>query len=127
MFPNRTDVPVAFSLSALTCTPRPGVARMAPRARGAAAALKKSPGRNAGAADSSGTPSQLISRRPVGFPPGSPPLFGPSRFRYCSTTAAMSPAPVTTVGAGPDAPGDAVEDEQPTASVAAATRAASLG
>src|SRR3990170_3885920 len=92
--------PAGLSRRALTCTPRPGVAKFAPRARGDLGALKKSPGRKLGAANSSGTLSQLISRRPVGFEPASPPLSGPSSVRYRSTTAAMSPAPDTTTGRG---------------------------
>src|SRR5438093_1323338 len=101
MLPKRGAAPAGLSLSALTWTPEPGVLKKAPRARGASAALKKSGGRKFGAESSSETPSQLISRRPVPREPGSPPLFGPRRSRYCSTTAVMSPAPETTVGDGP--------------------------
>src|SRR5882762_1424192 len=56
MLPKRTAVFAGLELSALTCTPAPGVLKKAPRE------LKKSPGRKYGAAKLSGTPSQLISR-----------------------------------------------------------------
>lgn len=79
MLPNRGGVPEP-SL-ALTCTPPPSVLRIAPRARGAVVALKKSLGRLFGAALASGTASQLISRRPVVCATGSPPLSAPSAVR----------------------------------------------
>src|SRR5258706_6158244 len=101
MLLKRGSVPVGLSLSALACTPSPGVLSTAPRARGSAAPLKKSPERKLGAADSSGTLSQLISRRPLVCEPGTPPLFGsPSKARYSSTRAVMSPAPETTFELG---------------------------
>src|ERR1700730_9317075 len=99
MLPNRTGVSVGFLLFALTCRPVPGVASSAPRERGSVVALKKSPGRKLGAANWSGTPSQLISRRPVSCATGAPPLLGsPSSARYAATIKVMSPAPATTVG-----------------------------
>src|SRR3954469_20426702 len=101
MLPKRGSVPVGLLAFALTCTPSPGVLNDAPRALGAAASLKKSGGRKFGALNSSGTPSQLISRRPVTREPGSPPLLGPSRLRYASTTPVISPAPEITDGVGP--------------------------
>src|ERR1700694_245164 len=101
MLPNRTGVFVGLLLFALTCRPVPGVASSAPRARGSVVALKKSPGRKLGAANSSGTPSQLISRRPVACATGAPPLLGsPSSVRYAATTEVMSPEAETTVGVG---------------------------
>src|SRR5258706_13613527 len=102
MFPNSGRVLVLFLLAALTCKPVPGVWKRMPRARGAVAALKKSGGYGLGADFSSGTASQLISRRPSGLAPGPPALSAPSRPRYWSTTAAISPAPVTTTGCVPD-------------------------
>src|SRR6266436_918141 len=98
MFPNSGRVLVLFLLAALTCKPVPGVLKTMPRARGAVVALKKSGAYRFGADCSSGTPSQLISRRPDGLAPGSPPLLAPSRPRYWSTAAAISPAAVTTTG-----------------------------
>ena len=58
---------------ALTRTPRPGVENSAPRPR------NWSSGRLAGAARSSGTASQLISRRPEACEPGVVPLLTPPR------------------------------------------------
>src|SRR4051794_37097793 len=103
MSPNLGDVLVGLSLSALTSTAVPGVVSSAPRALGAVAALKKSDGRAFGAANSSGTPSQLISRCPAGCVPGVPPLSGgPRSLRYSSPLArissAVAPAALTTVG-----------------------------
>ena len=74
MSPNRTGVAVGFESSALTRIDVPGVLKIAPRGE---VTLKKFPGRSFGAAKLSGTPSQLISRRPdandpatFGFPAG---------------------------------------------------------
>src|ERR1700694_5695647 len=105
MLPKRTAVFVGLLLFALTCRPVPGVASSAPRARGSVDALKKSPGRKLGAANALGTPSQLISRRPVRCATGAPPLSGSPRIaRYAPTTNVMSPAPEITVGVAAGAP-----------------------
>jgi hypothetical protein len=68
MLPNSTGVPLAAV--ALTCSPEPGVVKTAPRGE---LTLKKTPGKRFGADDASGTPSQLISRRPE---PKLPTAFG---------------------------------------------------
>ena len=60
MLPNSTGVPDAAV--ALTWKPVPGVPKITPRGE---FALKKFAGRLLGAENPSGTPSQLISRRPV--------------------------------------------------------------
>src|SRR4051812_39092634 len=57
-----------------------------------------------GAANSSGRPSQLISRCPDGWVPGWPSLLGmPSSRRYSSTLAwiAAGPAPAPAITTGP--------------------------
>src|SRR3977135_4440184 len=60
MLPNSTGVPDAAV--ALTSKPVPGVPKITPRGE---FTLKKFAGRLLGAESASGTPSQLISRRPV--------------------------------------------------------------
>src|SRR5438477_6035065 len=60
MLPNSTAVPDAAF--ALTWKPVPGVLKITPRGE---FTLKKFAGRLLGAESASGTPSQLISRRPV--------------------------------------------------------------
>ena len=80
MFPKSTSVPLAAV--ALTWNPVPGVEKTTPRRL---FELKKLAGRRFGAAKASGTPSQLISRRPV---PKEPATFGfsvPSAARKLST------------------------------------------
>ena len=63
--PNDGDVPEGLLLSALTRKPVPGVENVMPRARPPGVVwLKKSPGNRFGSEEPSGTPSQLISRRP---------------------------------------------------------------
>src|SRR5262249_9826919 len=87
MLPNRTGVFVGFASSALTWNPVPGVKKTTPRGE---LALKKFAGRLLGAEKASGTPSQLISRRPsVNDPPT--PLLGPRNVRKSSTASRMSP------------------------------------
>src|SRR4051812_17530435 len=98
MSPKRTWAPSGLELSALTATWSPGVRSTAPRARGALVALKNVGGRAWGAANWSGTASQLISRRPPPWRPGAPPLSVPSRPRYLVTAGEMLPAPRTTLG-----------------------------
>src|SRR4030095_15357439 len=74
---------------ALTWNPVPGGENTAPRGE---FTLKKSAGRLFGAESASGTPSQLISRRPL---PNEPATLGfnvPRSFRKASTDAAISGA-----------------------------------
>jgi hypothetical protein len=86
MLPNRTGVFVGFELSALTWNPVPGVKKTTPRGE---LALKKLAGKLLGAAKASGTPSQLISRRPsTNVPPT--PLLAPRNVRKSLTLARMS-------------------------------------
>src|SRR5436309_9434643 len=94
MLPKRTGVFVGLSLSALTWKPVPRVKNTAPRGE---LALKKLAGRLLGAEKASGTPSQLISRRPLGNEPAVFGLRGPRKARKSSTATWMS------AGAAPDA------------------------
>src|SRR5215217_1569926 len=93
MLPNRTGVPLAAV--ALTWKPVPGVLRTAPRGE---LLLKKLAGRLFGAAEPSGTPSQLISRRPCTNDPAWFGLSAPRSLRKSSTTdwieAAVAPEAV---------------------------------
>src|SRR5437762_12229098 len=87
MLPNSTGVPDAAV--ALTWKPVPGVPKITPRGE---FALKKLAGRLLGAESASGTPSQLISRRPL---PNEPATFGfaaPSEARNASTVAWIAAA-----------------------------------
>jgi hypothetical protein len=92
--PKRIGVSVGLSLSALTWKPRPGVKKTAPRGE---LALKKLAGRSCGAEKASGTPSQLISLRPLGNEPATFGFSGPRKARNPSTEAWI-PA-----GSGPEA------------------------
>jgi hypothetical protein len=77
--PKRTGVLVGLESSALTRRAVPGVLNTAPRSE---LLLKKLPGKSLGAEKLSGTPSQLISRRPL---PNDPATFGfsvPRSVRY---------------------------------------------
>src|SRR4029434_3834539 len=93
MLPNRTGVFVGFASSALTWNPVPGVKKTTPRGE---LLLKKFAGRLLGAEKASGTPSQLISRRPSGNVPPTP-LLGPKKSLNASTAVWMS------AGVAPDA------------------------
>src|SRR4030095_13567602 len=63
----------------------------------APAFLKKSPGKLLLLSSAAGTPSQLISRRPLGCCPGVVPLPGcPRASRNWFTVAVMSPLPLMT-------------------------------
>src|SRR5690242_12963894 len=62
MFPNSIGVDVGFDALALTWNPVPGVENTTPRGE---FTLKKLAGKLLGAEKASGTPSQLISRRPL--------------------------------------------------------------
>src|SRR5437899_3456447 len=93
MLPNRTGVSVRLESSALTWNPVPGVKKTTPRGE---LKLKKLAGKLWGAAKASGTPSQLISRRPSGNDPPTP-LLGPRNVRKALTVATMS------AGLAPDA------------------------
>src|SRR5213593_4890973 len=99
MLPNRTGVFVGLESSALTWNPVPGVKKTAPRGE---LALKKLAGRLLGAAKASGTPSQLISRRPSGNDPATLALRVPRSARQASTAAVIeagfAPAAAWTVG-----------------------------
>src|SRR3989454_5022324 len=105
--PKRTGVFVGLTLSALTWKPDPGVKNTAPLGE---LALKKLAGRLFGAEKASGTPSQLISRRPLGNEPATLGLRGPRQARKASTAAWISagPAPPAskTTRAGPLSAGD---------------------
>src|SRR5262245_66555315 len=92
--PKSTAVFVGLSLSALTWKPLPGVKNTAPRGE---LALKKLAGRLFGAEKASGTPSQLISRWPLGNEPATLGFRGPRKARKSSTAAWMS------AGTAPDA------------------------
>src|SRR4051812_11848783 len=92
MLPNSTGCPdVAF---ALTSNPVPGVENVTPRGE---LTLKKFAGRLFGADNASGTPSQLISRRPLPKLPAALAFSVPSAVRYASTVACMF------AGTAPDA------------------------
>src|SRR5437867_13140459 len=86
MLPNRTGVFVGLESSALTWNPVPGVKKTTPRGE---LKLKKLAGKLLGAATASGTPSQLISRRPSGNDPPTP-LLAPRNVRKALTVARMS-------------------------------------
>src|SRR6266542_4373062 len=86
MLPNRTGVFVGLESSALTWNPVPGVKKTTPRGE---LKLKKLAGKLLGAAKASGTPSQLISRRPSGNDPPTP-LLAPRNVRKALTVARMS-------------------------------------
>src|SRR5947209_6976787 len=99
MVPKRTG---AMPALALTRTADPGVEKTAPRGE---LTLKNSGGRLLGSARLLGTPSQLISRRPVGKLPATLGLSPPKLARNASTTgcraAALAPVPDVTTGAAP--------------------------
>src|SRR5262249_25390578 len=99
MLPNLTGVFVGFRLLALTRKAAPEVKKTAPRGE---LALKKLGGRSFGSAKASGTPSQLISRRPSGNEPPTP-LLGPRKARKASTVpwipAGLAPEASNTTGA----------------------------
>jgi len=92
-FSNSIGVFVGFSLSALTWKPDPGVKKTTPRGE---FELKKLAGRLLGAAKPSGTPSQLISRRPFANEPATFGFRLPRSIRNASTAAWIS------AGASPD-------------------------
>src|SRR5512132_1360149 len=88
MFPNSTGATVAAL--ALTCTPVPGVFMTTPRGE---LTLKKFSGRLLGAANASGTPSQLISRRAPPNEPFAPATVPPPRAdRKLSTVGVIADA-----------------------------------
>src|SRR5262245_42169304 len=105
--PKRIGVFVGLELSALTWNPLPGVKNTAPRGE---LALKKLAGRLFGAEKASGTPSQLISRRPLGNEPATFGFSGPRKARKASTDAWMSagsaPELSNTTGAAEATTGD---------------------
>src|SRR5881296_2452008 len=105
--PKRTGVFVGLSLSALTWKPDPGVKNTAPRGE---LALKKFGGRLFGAEKASGTPSQLISRRPLGNEPATLGLRAPRNVRKSSTaawiSAGLAPDASNTTGAAKLSVGD---------------------
>src|SRR5206468_5127555 len=105
--PKRTGVFVGLSLSALTWKPDPGVKNTAPRGE---LALKKFGGRLFGAEKASGTPSQLISRRPLGNEPATLGLRAPRKARKASTeawiSAGVAPEDSNTTGAAIVTAGD---------------------
>src|SRR6185503_4389303 len=80
MLPNSTGTPEAAV--ALTWNPVPGVENTTPRGE---FTLKKSAGRLFGAAEASGTPSQLISRRPLAKEPATLAFKVPRAVRNEST------------------------------------------
>ena len=86
MLPKSSDVTVGLPVLALTWKPLPGVEKMAPRGE---FTLKKFAGRLLGAENESGTPSQLISRRPDGNAPPTPLFVPPTSPRNWSTVDAM--------------------------------------
>src|SRR5947209_972766 len=89
MLPNRTGVAVGLTRLALTWKPVPGVVKRTPRGE---LVLKKLAGRLFGAAKLSGTPSQLISRRPVLNEPATLGFSVPRSVRNASTVAWMAAA-----------------------------------
>src|SRR5262249_44384962 len=101
MLPNRTAVFVGLTPSALNWKPVPGVKNTAPRGE---LALKKLDGMSLGAANASGTASQLISRWPSGNEPPTP-LLVPRNARKASTaawiSAGLAPDASNTTGAAP--------------------------
>src|SRR6266542_4336777 len=84
MFPNRTGVRVGLPVLALAWKPLPGVEKTTPRGE---FELKKLAGRLLGEEKESGTPSQLISRRPEAKVPPTPLLAPPRSARNRSTAA----------------------------------------
>src|SRR5437588_9488029 len=84
MLPNLTGVPDAAA--ALTWKPVPGVPKITPRGE---FTLKKFAGRLLGVESASGTPSQLISQRPVPKLPGTLRFSVPSDVLKASTVAWM--------------------------------------
>src|SRR5947207_3194073 len=104
MLPNSTAVPLAAV--ALTWKPVPGVEKTTPRGE---FTLKKFAGRLFGADRASGTPSQLISRRPLGKEPATFAFNAPRAVRYASTVAWMPAAfapDALKVTAAPNAVGE---------------------
>ncbi len=99
MLPNSIGVFVGLTELALTWNPEPGVEKTAPRGE---LTLKKSGGRLLGAENWSGTPSQLISRRPSSKVPPTPLLAPPRLARNASTAPWMSPglAPAASCSTG---------------------------
>src|SRR5258706_15765201 len=96
MLPNSTAVPEAAL--ALTCNAVPGVDKTTPRGE---LTLKKLAGKRFGAEEPSGTPSQLISRRPLPKEPATLALSVPKLVRNASTVAwipaALRPVPDVTI------------------------------
>src|SRR6266545_2424919 len=84
MFPNRTGVRVGLPVLALAWKPLPGVEKTTPRGE---FELKKLAGKLLGEEKESGTPSQLISRRPEAKVPPTPLLAPPRSARNWSTAA----------------------------------------
>src|SRR4051794_7184957 len=106
MLPNSIGVLVGFTALALTWTLVPGVLNTAPRGE---LELKKLGGRLFGAAEPSGTPSQLISRRPLPTDPATFGLSVPRSVRNASTwpwiAAALAPDAAKVIGAATDVAG----------------------
>src|SRR5215471_13427461 len=98
MLPNLTGMPDAAF--ALTWKPDPGVENTAPRGE---FTLKKFGGKAFGEENASGTPSQLISRRPLPNEPGTFGLRVPSAARNASTVpwilAGLAPEAENVMGA----------------------------
>src|SRR5688572_20169082 len=82
MLSNSIGVTVGLDESALTWNPEPGVEKTTPRGE---VTLKKSAGRLFGAEEASGTPSQLISRRPLPKDPTTLAFKAPRSVRNAST------------------------------------------
>src|SRR6476661_3169758 len=100
MSPNSTGVLVGLEESALTWNPVPGVEKTTPRGE---FTLKKFAGRLFGAAEASGTPSQLISRRPLAKEPATLAFNVPRAVRSASTVvwipAAFAPVALNVTAA----------------------------
>src|SRR5262245_36833302 len=107
MLPYSTGVFVGLELSALSWKPVPGVKKTAPRGE---LALKKLAGRLFGAENASGTPSQLISRRPLGNDPATFGLRTPRKVRKASTAAWMSAGSAPELSNTTGAAGARVDD-----------------
>ncbi len=86
--------------------PVPGVVKDAPRVRGAAGKLKKSPGNGAGQETRAGAAPQSICRRPSACWKGVGAFSVPNALRKSSTTpwiaAASAPAPLHVVSSTAD-------------------------
>src|SRR5437762_2683872 len=106
MLPNSTGPTPEF---ALTWNPVPAVEKTTPRGE---LTLKKFAGRLFGAARESGTPSQLISRRPLGKEPATLAFNVPRAVRYASTVGWIAAA-FTPVALNVTAAPNAVEEARP--------------